>query len=116
MQQFLVRFSAAVFVLVFFLRDANPLSSVIVLVLIMVAALFHILRENGFPNPANGNQRLRDIISSNNNWNRLMLLVVELLAIAIVAHFVINGVDTPFSYFRQFISCSLACYKMAYFP
>ena len=114
MQQFLVRFSAVVFVLVFFLRDANPLSSVIVLVLIMVAALLHILRANGFPNPANGNQRLRDIISINRN--HLMLLVVELLAIAIAAHFVINGVDTPFSYFRQFISCSLACYKMAYFP
>lgn len=111
-------FFAVLLVAAFFFRDADPFSSTIVLILLFVAASVHLLRQKKLPNQANPIQLIRSVCSAFRHigWVPILLLVVELLLVAIAAHFVVNELDAPYERFRKWFSCDFACYTDAYFP
>ena len=101
----------------FFLRDADLLSSAIVLILLVVAASVHLLRQKELPNQGNPIQCLRSVCSAFRNigWVPFLLLVVELLSVAIAAHFVVNELDAPYERLREWFSHVPSSYLDAYF-
>ena len=108
MRTFVIRFAAVIVIAAFVFRDANPISSGAVVLLLFLAATVHHLRQQDLRN-----QSLWDVVRTI-TLDQILLLFVEWLFIAIVAHFVVNELHTPYQQFREWVSCAFDCYKTAY--
>ena len=113
MRMLLIVLALVVF-LAFVLRDANPIASVVVVVVLCLAALAHAgrdaIRHNLHPTKQILDWPVVQNIARQTGWVAPLLAFIEFLMIGIAGHYILaSNQGEPYEYFRQFISCASPC-------